>query len=104
MGDDLQVRVGFRRTLCSNPETMQPRRRKFWGWGWEDAGPNAEQQGRIAMLLAARLGIDVPPVGTPPTIDEIALRAPRVAPPPTLGHLCSTAPKDRAGHTYGKSF
>jgi alkyldihydroxyacetonephosphate synthase len=83
---------------------MQPRRRKFWGWGWEDAGPNAEQQGRIAMLIGARLGIDVPTVRTPPRIDEIALRAPRVAPPATLAALCSTAPLDRAGHTYGKSF
>ena len=83
---------------------MQPRRRKFWGWGWEDAGPNAEQQGRIAMLLGARLGIEVPSVGTPPCIEDVTLRAPRIAPPSTLAHLCSTAPLDRAGHTYGKSF
>ena len=83
---------------------MQSRRRKFWGWGWEDAGPNAEQQGRIAMLLAARLGIDVPTVGTPPRIEEVTLRAARVAPPAALASLCSTTPLDRAGHTYGKSF
>jgi alkyldihydroxyacetonephosphate synthase len=83
---------------------MQSRRRKFWGWGWDDAGPNAEQQGRIAMLLAARLGIAVPTVGAPPRIDEITLRAPRVVPPAALAPLCSTTPLDRAGHTYGKSF
>jgi len=96
--------VGFRATLCSNPAAMQPRRRKFWGWGWEDAGPNTEQQGRIAMLLAARLGIDVPAVGTPPRIEDVVLRKPRVVPPPALAALCSTDPYDRAGHTYGKSF
>src|SRR5689334_16044359 len=84
-------------------DAMQSRRRRFWGWGWEDAGPNAEQQGRIAMLLAARLGIPVPVVGTPPRIDDVVLPSPRVAPPPTLAPMCSTAPLDRAGHTYGKS-
>ena len=56
------------------------------------------------MLLAARLGIDVPTVGTPPRIEEVTLRAARVAPPAALASLCSTTPLDRAGHTYGKSF
>jgi alkyldihydroxyacetonephosphate synthase len=83
---------------------MQPRRRKFWGWGWEDAGPTAEQQGRIAALLAARLGIPVPAIGTAPRLAEITLREPRVVPPSALAALCSTAPLERAGHTYGKSF
>src|SRR5436853_4939394 len=83
---------------------MQPRRRKFWGWGWEDAGPTLEQQARIASLLGARLGIDAPTVGTPPRIEDVALRPPRVAPPAALASLCSSAPLDRAGHTYGKSF
>ncbi|MCC6765475.1 MAG: FAD-binding oxidoreductase [Deltaproteobacteria bacterium] len=83
---------------------MQPRRRKFWGWGWEDAGPSAEQQERIAMLLAARLGVDVPKIGVPPRIEDVALRAPRVAPPAGLARLCATDPFTRASHTYGKSF
>jgi len=56
------------------------------------------------MLIAARLEIPVPAVGTAPRLDEITLRKPRVVPPPALAALCSTAPADRAGHTYGKSF
>lgn len=56
------------------------------------------------MLLAARLGIEVPTVGTPPRIEEIGLQSPRIAAPAALAALCSTAPLDRAGHTYGKSF
>jgi alkyldihydroxyacetonephosphate synthase len=56
------------------------------------------------MLLAARLGIEMPTVGTPPRIEDIELRRPRIAPPPALAPLCSTAPLDRASHTYGKSF
>jgi alkyldihydroxyacetonephosphate synthase len=83
---------------------MQGRRRKFWGWGWDDAGPSIEQQERIAILLAARLGIPVPSIGTPPRLDELTLRKPRVAPPPALAPLCSSSTADRAAHTYGKSF
>ncbi|MCC6848687.1 MAG: FAD-binding oxidoreductase [Deltaproteobacteria bacterium] len=83
---------------------MQARRRRFWGWGWEDAGPSAEQQARIAMLLAARLGVDVPKIGAPPRIEDVALRAPRVAPPAALARLCATDSFARASHTYGKSF
>ncbi len=83
---------------------MSTRARKFWGWGYEDEGPTAEQQGRIAALLGARFGIDPPAALPPPRIDEIALRPPRVAAPATLAPLCSADPTERAGHTYGKSF
>ena len=67
----------------STPETP---RRKFWGWGYEGQGPNAEQQGRIAQLLAARFAIDVPAITPPPRIAELTLRAPRIAPPASLAH------------------
>ena len=83
---------------------MSQRTRKFWGWGVEGEGPSAEQAGRIAALLGARFGIDVPAARPAPRIGEIALRAPRVAAPAALAALCSDAPVDRAGHTYGKSF
>ena len=83
---------------------MSERRRKFWGWGYEDEGPTREQQERIAELVAARFGIAVPEIAPPPRLEEIKLRAPRLTPPVALAPLCSTAPYDRAGHTYGKSF
>lgn len=79
-------------------------RRKFWGWGYEGHGPNAEQQRRIAELLAARFAVDVPEVAPPPRASELSLRPPRLTPPASLAPLCSTDPEDRAGHTYGKSF
>jgi len=79
-------------------------RRKFWGWGYEGQGPNAEQQGRIAALLAARFGIDVPEIASPPRVSELSLRAPRITPPASLAASCTTDAEDRAGHTYGKSF
>jgi alkyldihydroxyacetonephosphate synthase len=83
---------------------MSERQRKFWGWGYEGEGPTAEQQQRIAALLAGRYGIAPPVIQAPPRIGEIALRPPRVTAPPALADICSTAPLDRAGHTYGKSF
>ena len=83
---------------------MTHRRRKFWGWGYEDEGPNPEQQERIGQLLAARLGVAVSRPQTPPQIAELALRPPRIAPPSALAACCSTDAYDRAGHTYGKSF
>jgi alkyldihydroxyacetonephosphate synthase len=83
---------------------MTPRTRKFWGWGYEDAGPDAQQQGRIAALLGARFGIDPPAPRSPPRLADLSLRPPRVAAPAALAALCSAEPGLRAGHTYGKSF
>ncbi len=83
---------------------MSQRRRKFWGWGWEDGGPTAEQQQRLAQLLAARFGLDSIVIEPPPRLEEIQLRQPRIAPPPSLATLCSVEPYERAAHTYGKSF
>ena len=83
---------------------MTTRTRKFWGWGYEGEGPNEEQQGRIAALLGARFGIDLPAPQSPPRLADLTLRAPRVAAPAALAARCSAEPALRAGHTYGKSF
>jgi alkyldihydroxyacetonephosphate synthase len=83
---------------------MSPRRRRFWGWGWEDAGPTAEQVAGLGAALAQRFGTTLPPAVTPPRIEEIALRAPRVNVPTALAAIARTDPETRAGHTYGKSF
>ncbi|MFI5398139.1 MAG: FAD-binding oxidoreductase [Candidatus Binatia bacterium] len=83
---------------------MAQRRQKFWGWGWEDEGPSAQQQEHIAQLLAARLHVDGITIAPPPRLDEITLRPPRIAAPPALARICSSAPYDRASHSYGKSF
>jgi alkyldihydroxyacetonephosphate synthase len=80
------------------------RRRKFWGWGWEDEGPTPEQQHKIAQLLAARFDLGELTITPPPRVEELALRAPRLAPPAALAALCSTDAYERAAHCYGKSF
>jgi alkyldihydroxyacetonephosphate synthase len=83
---------------------MSERRRKFWGWGYEGEGPNAEQRARLGALVAARFGVTLPPALEPPRIEDVELRAPRLVPPAALASICSTDPAARAGHTYGKSF
>src|SRR5215468_5590387 len=85
-------------------DRMAERRRKFWGWGWEDGGPTTEQQARLAQLLAARFGLAEVAIAPPPRLDELALRPARIAPPSALAALCSSAPFERAAHTFGKSF
>ena len=83
---------------------MTERKQKFWGWGWDDQGPTAEQQHRIAQLLAARFALSDISIDAPPRIEDITLRPPRISPPPQLATICSTEPYDRASHSYGKSF
>ncbi|MGH7860110.1 MAG: FAD-binding oxidoreductase, partial [Candidatus Binatia bacterium] len=83
---------------------MAERRRKFWGWGYEDEGPDREQTERIGQVIQARFGTAPLEITAPPTLHEIALREPRPRPPASLAGFCSTSPYDRASHAYGKSF
>ncbi|MGH7987464.1 MAG: FAD-binding oxidoreductase [Candidatus Binataceae bacterium] len=82
---------------------MAERRRKFWGWGYEDQGPNADQRNRMAERMARRYGVQLT-ITPPPTEAELHLRAPRVKPPDALAPICSSTIYDRAGHTYGRGF
>jgi len=81
----------------------EDRKRKFWGWGYEDQGPNPEQQKHMAERMAKRFGLGPLELAPPPKESELNLRAPRVKPPAALEPICSTSTHDRAGHTYGKS-
>ncbi|MGB6554723.1 MAG: FAD-binding oxidoreductase, partial [Candidatus Binataceae bacterium] len=81
---------------------MAERRRKFWGWGYEDQGPTPEQQKHMAERMAKRFGLDELTLTPPPTEKELNLRAPRVQPPDSLKEICTTSTHERAGHSYGK--
>lgn len=83
---------------------MAERRRKFWGWGYEDQGPNPEQQRHLAERMAKRFNLGGFEITPPPTEVELNLRAPRIKPPDSLAAICSSSAYDRAGHSYGKSF
>jgi alkyldihydroxyacetonephosphate synthase len=80
------------------------RRRKFWGWGYEDEDLTREEKENLAALLAARFGGGPLTVDEPPALEEIKLRPPRVTPPASLRNLLTDDAYERAGHTYGKSY
>ena len=58
----------------------EQRKRKFWGWGYEDQGPNPEQQKHMAERMAKRFGIGPLELMAPPKESELNLRAPRIKP------------------------
>ncbi|TMD55621.1 MAG: FAD-binding oxidoreductase [Chloroflexi bacterium] len=80
------------------------RRRKFWGWGYEDEDLSREEKENLAALLAGRFGGAELTVTEPPALAEVRLRAPRVQPPASLRRLFTDDAYERAGHTYGKSY
>jgi alkyldihydroxyacetonephosphate synthase len=82
----------------------EQRRRKFWGWGYEDQQPTAEQQKQIAERIAQRFGLGPIEITPPPREAELHLRAPRVKPPDALAAICSTSAYDRAAHSYGRGY
>jgi hypothetical protein len=49
------------------------RQRKFWGWGYEDAGPDEEQAIRIAHMVAERLGAGDLQFAPVPRIEDVEL-------------------------------
>ncbi len=73
-------------------------------WGWEESAATGAQTARLAAALAGRFGIEPPVAETPVAIEDIELRAPRVVPPASLARLCTSDRRDRAAHTYGRSF
>ena len=82
----------------------EQRKRKFWGWGYEDQQPNAEQQNHIAERMAKRFGLAPLTITPPPREDELNLRAPRVKPPAALASIFSFSTYDRAYHSYGRGY
>jgi alkyldihydroxyacetonephosphate synthase len=87
------------------------RRRKHWGWGYEDQQPTLAEVRRTASALAEHLapalgGVALGEVQAPVTLDAIELAPPRIAPPAQveLARICATDTHARATHALGKSY
>jgi len=78
-------------------------RRKFWGWGFEDAGPDEDQSRGIARTLSERYQREIE-LAPAPRIADVALPEPRIQAPASLAPLTTQGPEARAGHTYGKAY
>jgi alkyldihydroxyacetonephosphate synthase len=83
---------------------MAQPRRKFWGWGVEEASLNAEQKRGVAERMSRLFGVSGLVCDDPPRVEEIALRPPRVKPPKALEAICTTDPEERLGHALGKGI
>jgi len=80
------------------------KRLKFWGWGYEDEGPDEAARARLARGLGERFGrSDLAPVPYP-QISEISLPAPRVRAPAALAEILSDEPWERARHAHGQGY
>ncbi len=83
---------------------MSSRRRKHWGWGFEDQQPTPVQVRASAAELGAHLGIKVGEVEDPVSLEALQLAPPRLLPPPSLVDICSEDTHARASHALGKSY
>ena len=82
---------------------MTPRRRSFYGWGYENEPLPAGELEWFERAWAGLLGISRFDPAPMPRADEISLRAPRIQPPASLQHVCTTEHHARLAHSYGRS-
>jgi alkyldihydroxyacetonephosphate synthase len=80
------------------------RRRKHWGWGYEDQQPSLEILRALAAELGRHLGMALGEVEEPVALDALRLTPPRVALPPSLSEIAVDDLHARAAHALGKSY
>jgi alkyldihydroxyacetonephosphate synthase len=83
---------------------MAERRRKFWGWGYEDQQPPAAEVEQAGRAAREHLGFGPAEVEPPPRLEDLRLPPPRIEPPASLTGICRTDPYERASHSYGKAY
>jgi alkyldihydroxyacetonephosphate synthase len=80
------------------------RRRKHWGWGFEDQQPPPEQVEASAAAAREQLGFPPAEVEQPLPLDDVELSPSRLGPPASLAHICAADRYERVTHSYGKSY
>jgi alkyldihydroxyacetonephosphate synthase len=80
------------------------RRRKHWGWGYEDEQLSVEQVRAAAGGLSEHLGFGLREVEQPVPLEQVRLAAPRVVPPSSFTDFCATGVYPRAAHALGSSY
>src|SRR5690348_14121200 len=80
------------------------RRRKHWGWGFEDQQPALAELREAAAGIRAHLGFEPADVEEPLPLEAVELPPPRLEPPQSLAPLCSADSYERASHAYGRSY
>ena len=80
------------------------RRRKHWGWGYEDEQPSPDDLRGAAAFLTDRLGFGSRDPEQAVPLSEVSLPAPRLGAPAPLAPICATDDYARALHCYGRSY
>lgn len=80
------------------------RRRKHWGWGYEDEQPSPADVAAAAPVVEARLGFAAQEPEEPVRLEESALRDPRALPEPPPGVDLDIGAHARARHASGSSY
>ncbi|HET6865066.1 MAG TPA: FAD-binding oxidoreductase [Solirubrobacteraceae bacterium] len=80
------------------------RRRKHWGWGYEDEQPSPEEVRGAAEFLTGRLGFGSSDPEFAVPLSEISMPKPRLRAPESLEPICATDDYQRALHAYGRSY
>jgi alkyldihydroxyacetonephosphate synthase len=79
-------------------------RLKHYGWGREGEGMSAEERAFVLGRYHEKFGRATFETLAIPRLEDLALPDPRVTPPSALADFCTTEKRDRAAHTYGKSY
>jgi alkyldihydroxyacetonephosphate synthase len=79
------------------------RRRKHWGWGYEDQQPSLADLKASAAEIRGRLGFGGEAT-EPVPLDRIELPAPRLQPPASLAEIVSAERRERVSHALGKAY
>ena len=80
------------------------RRRKHWGWGFEDEQQSAENLRGMGPLLRDQLGFEPQEVEEPVPLARVTLPEPRLEVPAALADICDTSVHERATHAQGKAL
>ena len=80
------------------------RRRKWWGWGYEDQQPDRAALEATARSIHERLEFEVDRIEEPVPLEAVEIPEPRLKPPEEVADLFSVEPYDRASHALGKAY
>ena len=93
-----------RNTGSIDSPRVSSRRRKHWGWGFEDQQPTPAQLRASVAALAAHLEMALGEVENPVALESVRLAPPRIQAPPSLSDICADDVHARACHALGKSY
>ncbi|HEU5143144.1 MAG TPA: hypothetical protein VFU04_08315 [Solirubrobacterales bacterium] len=82
---------------------MTARRRKHWGWGYEDQQPSRAELEEAAKGIPERFGFGGE-AEEPVPLEAVEVRAPRLRVPAELGDLFSDDRYERVGHALGEAY